>query len=1182
MESKDDRKQECEPATLKTKQQNTNKKTRRGYGNKNKRKSIKGIKNVPFSIIGTNSNGILGKKESLDSLLNKFHPSVITLQETKLGKTGMIKMQGYQIFEQVRKENKGGGLLTAVDHDLQPVLVSTGGEDTESEVLTVQVKVNTKDIRIINAYGPQEDDSKENIIDFWSEIEREIIKAKDNNCLIVIQMDANAKVGKEVIKNDPHETSNNGKILLEMVERNNLTIANSLSKCNGVITRDRKTVTNDEKSVIDYLIICEEMEEYLEEMIIDDDRTMVLTKYNKKGMKTSDHNVMIGHFNLKFDRKVFGKRIELFNFKNKDNQEAFKIETSISNNLSASFSNERSFSHNATVFLKNLKSTFHKCFQKVRITSNIKKEYGDKTMQGLLQQKIELKQILLNSKSLNESKLVVKKLEEIESLLTDKFAFKSAQIIKEQIDELRQTNGGFSQLGFWKIKKKFFPNATDPPMAKKNESGQLITAPDLLKNLYFKTYKQRLRERPMKPEFLDIFMLKTELWESRLRELSAKKSDPWTIEELKETLKSLKNNKSRDPLGMINELFKENCAGPDLILALLKLMNEIKHRQSVPDFMNLSNITTLYKHKGSRLDMNSDRGIFILTSMKRILDKMIYLEKFDFIDKNMSDSNIGSRKDRNIKNHLFMIYGIINSVVKGKEECVDIQIYDIEKAFDALWLADCFNDMYDSLPSNQLDDKISLLYESNKNNLVAVKTAVGMTDRMKLPYLVQQGGTWGPGLCSNTVDTLGKKCRDQNQHVYMYKKRSKVLIFAMCDDINGVAKCGLESVALNAFITSQIELKKLKFHTPDKDGKSKCHKLHVGKMHANCPQLKVHGTTMEDVSYDTYLGEIISADGKNTRNIRKRISRGLGAINQIMNLVSLINLGEYYFDIVVLLRESLFLNSILTNAEIWYNITKEELKELEDLDVTLLRKIFNAQRSTPKEAYYLELGILSIGTIIKKRRLNYFHYLITRDKNEMLYSFFITQFHNPCQGDWTEQAKLDFEDFGIDLDIETLQRKSKESFKTDTKLKAAEYELERLLVIKEKHTKMQNLSYTELKMQGYLKMKGMSKDIAQSLFKWRVRMAPFGQNFRGGQMSIICPICNNHVDCQSLIGSCKVLMNEIDTRFEIEDIYKEQIDLETGRKVIKIEEARKKIIELKSLPSGPSARLIASAAVIIA
>ena len=61
-------------------------------------------------------------------------------------------------------------------------------------------------------------------------------------------------------------------------------------------------------------------------------------------------------------------------------------------------------------------------------------------------------------------------------------------------------------------------------------------------------------------------MLKTELWDSRSKELSANKSDPWTIDELKATLKNLKNNKSRDPLGMINELFKEGCAGQELVL----------------------------------------------------------------------------------------------------------------------------------------------------------------------------------------------------------------------------------------------------------------------------------------------------------------------------------------------------------------------------------------------------------------------------------------------------------------------------------------------------------------------------------------------------------------------------------------------------------------------------------------
>ena len=168
-----------------------------------------------------------------------------------------------------------------------------------------------------------------------------------------------------------------------------------------------------------------------------------------------------------------------------------------------------------------------------------------------------------------------------------------------------------------------------------------------------------------------------------------------------------------------------------------------------------------------------------------------------------------------------------------------------------MWLEDCLNDVFDTIPETERDDKLALLYECNKNNLVAVKTAVGMTERVNMPHIVQQGGTWGPALCSNSVDILGKKCRDQGQHIYLYKKKAKVLIFAMCDDLNGVARCGLDSVALNAYITTQIELKKLKFHTPDARGKSKCHKLHIGKNHETCPELKVHGTVMEAVAHDT-------------------------------------------------------------------------------------------------------------------------------------------------------------------------------------------------------------------------------------------------------------------------------------------------------------------------------------------
>ena len=97
---------------------------------------------------------------------------------------------------------------------------------------------------------------------------------------------------------------------------------------------------------------------------------------------------------------------------------------------------------------------------------------------------------------------------------------------------------------------------------------------------------------------------------------------------------------------------------------------------------------------------------------------------------------------------------------------------------------------------------------------------------------------------------------------------------AMVDDLLGIAKCGEHSVDLNTTINSRIKIKKLQFHTPDANGKSKCHTIHIGKNTTKCPMLKVHGHQMEKVSSDTYLGDGISSDRKNKLNIETRVAKG--------------------------------------------------------------------------------------------------------------------------------------------------------------------------------------------------------------------------------------------------------------------------------------------------------------------
>ena len=198
-----------------------------------------------------------------------------------------------------------------------------------------------------------------------------------------------------------------------------------------------------------------------------------------------------------------------------------------------------------------------------------------------------------------------------------------------------------------------------------------------------------------------------------------------------------------------------------------------------------------------------------------------------------------------------------------------------------------------------------------------MNTAVGLTSRVDIESKVTQGGVFGPLQCSNSIDTLGKKCYNKGENLFSYKNMVPVMPLSMVDDILAVAPCGQKSLEVNTFINVQIELKKLKFHTQDKNGKSKCNVLHVGRKNNLCPTLQVHGTEMGHVSELTYLGDIISGDGKNAKNINARIGKGHGKINDIMEILEKTSMGQDYFKIPLLLRESLFLNSILTNCGGW-------------------------------------------------------------------------------------------------------------------------------------------------------------------------------------------------------------------------------------------------------------------------
>ena len=317
----------------------------------------------------------------------------------------------------------------------------------------------------------------------------------------------------------------------------------------------------------------------------------------------------------------------------------------------------------------------------------------------------------------------------------------NAKIIEDQVNELSDSDGKLNYLGMWKIKNRVAPKERDPPMGKTDESGNLITAEGPLKNLYLSTYKNRLRNREIAEGMEDIQIIKEDLWSRRLEIAKKKKTPNWSMKQLDIILKSLKTNKARGPDGLVNEIFRPNVAGEDLKVSILNLMNSIKSTQVVPKVLRSPNITSIHKNKGSKNDLENDRGIFMLCTLRTILDKLIYFDTYEDIEFNMSDSNIGARKNKDVKNHLFIVNGILNEVKNDKSMCIDLELMDISKCFDSLWVQEIMNDMSEV---TEVNDKLSLMYLENKESHVAISTPVGMTERCQVDNIEMQGSVLGP------------------------------------------------------------------------------------------------------------------------------------------------------------------------------------------------------------------------------------------------------------------------------------------------------------------------------------------------------------------------------------------------------------------------------------------------------
>ena len=623
-------------------------------------------------IVGINAAGITSKMDSFDKLLFDLQPSIWMLQETKrkqISPKMKAKNSKLQVFEMCRIKTKeeegknlnGGGLAIGALHDLKPMLVRQGDDDVEC--MTIQVSTGHTTFRCVVGYGPQIDDSQNRKQGFWNYLDQEVESASSQNIGIVIQIDSNSWAGNKIIPNDPNPQNINGKLLKMFLDRNkNITLINSQPLCDGLITRQRKSKNSNEKSVLDLFMVCDNMFPHVSKMYVDEQGLHRLTNFfHKQGRPTeTDHSTLVLHIDLKF-KPIKPHRVEEYNFRSTEGQNRFQVLTTDTNMFSECFKSNKNFSTQVTNFEERFKMIQAKSFCKIRTR---KRKFAETEVGKMLEARKKLK-LELNS---HPSKETEAKLKDIETKIAQETEYKFAKAVKDNLAQFTGDDGAINTNGLWSAKNRIMPkDKSCIPIALNDKEGNIISSPEGIKELCLNEMLHRLRHRKIHPKMIHLKFLKELLWKKRLRRARNRKTHGWKACDLKKVLNGMKNNRCRDPQGLVNEIFKTTVAGVDMQKALLLLVNKTKETHEIPNMMKISNISMIPKPgKLNSRDIKNQRGIFLISIFRTIILKLILKDETKKLDAFMSDGSVGGRKSRRIQDHLFIVNGVVFEHARSK------------------------------------------------------------------------------------------------------------------------------------------------------------------------------------------------------------------------------------------------------------------------------------------------------------------------------------------------------------------------------------------------------------------------------------------------------------------------------------------------------------------------------------
>ena len=697
--------------------------------------------------------------------------------------------------------------------------------------------------------------------------------------------------------------------------------------------------------------------------------------------------------------------------------------------------------------------------------------------------------------------------------------------------------GKLNHRNFWKLK-------SDTEKSKEREPYDTITEDNIqLKDEqetkeYIANYFENLYQaRPSVPEYQH----KTNDIENKVKEIENEmRNKPTvneiTLEELNDAIKRLKRKKATGPDEIPNEVFIE--ANQETKNIFIKAFNKVNEEMIIPEEWQKGEICRIYKGKGTKGKCSNERGITLSSNFGKLYERIINERIIGKV--NISEAQAGGKRGCATVDHLLLIKELIKAAKKDKKN-VYLTYLDVAKAYDKAWLTGIMYVMY---KEGLTDNHWTIVKRLNENLTAQLQTKYGLTREIKIKDSIRQGGVLSTTMYGLLMDEISKNVQQKDKGIKINELNEKKGSLLWVDDVLLITTSGKElqeslDITDDTSKTYHVEYGQVKSNTQIIGRKTKANKKE---------SFKLGDIPLENTDKYKYLGYFQNSRNNNEDHMKYIKGKAEGAFQKMNALTGNSNFSMIEMETIWKVVETCIAPIITYGGEIWES-DPATYKPANVIYEGILKRILKVPTSTPREAIYIETGLLDPETIIKKNRISMESRIIKGTNLTMK-----ELINMKDEGSWAEQNKKLKEEIRIE----------------DSDINGSEYHLKNTIQKRMKRNledKLKASAETKSKMKYYMDGKQtwkvgerakyiskLTRNQVSTIFKARTRMLKIKSNYKNGYKDLKCRICNNEEESQKHVMEDCVILNA-----EFKVITKDMIfeeDVNKLREVAKLIEDR--------------------------